>query len=291
MGDAKDAQQLLACDRLNPLYVQTFHESACQQSPVGALWIWGCLLGIACCGMTMIMLRSAILPIRYLDPTAFGAAGRHYDDDLKLTESGGTSDARKIDINATGSESQFYDSRDEYDEYVQSMRQQGIEERRHVTLQQPYLPSDAPSHSESWDRGSYSQEVPTPRSQYDHASGHGISLSSSQMPMTPRESEQDYMLKTPPGKGGNDGQQPPQIPHHVIHRQNGGNAAPAQQQARPNPDQFLPAALPPPAYDPEPTAEWLSFQDDSNRNAFMDDTGSAIGSVADSVPHKDTVIY
>lgn len=69
LGTAQQAESLLACERINLIYVQAVHESLCRNAVNGLTWVIVCLIVISICGMIMIGLRSALLHIKYRDKT------------------------------------------------------------------------------------------------------------------------------------------------------------------------------------------------------------------------------
>mmetsp|Transcript_45499 Transcript_45499/g.67042 ORF Transcript_45499/g.67042 Transcript_45499/m.67042 type:complete len:643 (+) Transcript_45499:127-2055(+) len=75
LESAKQTVNLVSCNRINPLYVQTFHEAICTHSMTGLSWLMACLITISVCGMTMIMLRSSWLHVKHPSSyTAFPSA-------------------------------------------------------------------------------------------------------------------------------------------------------------------------------------------------------------------------
>lgn len=61
LSDSADlAFDLISCESINPIYVNTFHKAACEESASGLSWVFASLLVISICGMTMLTLRSAM---------------------------------------------------------------------------------------------------------------------------------------------------------------------------------------------------------------------------------------
>jgi len=61
LSDSADLTfDLISCRSINPVYVNTFHKAACEESTSGLSWMFASLLVIAVCGMTMLTLRSAV---------------------------------------------------------------------------------------------------------------------------------------------------------------------------------------------------------------------------------------
>eukprot|EP00581_Thalassiosira_minuscula_P015845 CAMPEP_0183717194 /NCGR_PEP_ID=MMETSP0737-20130205/10867_1 /TAXON_ID=385413 /ORGANISM="Thalassiosira miniscula, Strain CCMP1093" /LENGTH=557 /DNA_ID=CAMNT_0025946587 /DNA_START=315 /DNA_END=1988 /DNA_ORIENTATION=- len=58
---------LIQCKNINQLYVNTVHEAGCTYSVDALAWIFASSLVISVAGLIMIMLRSAYLPVEYLD--------------------------------------------------------------------------------------------------------------------------------------------------------------------------------------------------------------------------------
>jgi hypothetical protein len=54
--------ELIKCENLNDLYVDTFHDAGCTYSVDALGWIFAASLVISVCGLIMIMLRSAYYP-------------------------------------------------------------------------------------------------------------------------------------------------------------------------------------------------------------------------------------
>jgi hypothetical protein len=57
---------LVKCENINDLYVNTFHEAGCTYSVDAMAWIFTSSLAISVCGLIMIMLRSAYYPVQHL---------------------------------------------------------------------------------------------------------------------------------------------------------------------------------------------------------------------------------
>ena len=51
---------LISCESINPIYVNTFHKALCAESASGLSWMFASLMVISICGMTMLTLRSAL---------------------------------------------------------------------------------------------------------------------------------------------------------------------------------------------------------------------------------------
>ena len=58
---------LVKCENINKLYVNTLHEAGCTYSVDALAWIFASALVISVCGLIMIMLRSSYYPVEYLD--------------------------------------------------------------------------------------------------------------------------------------------------------------------------------------------------------------------------------
>jgi hypothetical protein len=61
------ARDLVKCENINELYVNTFHQAGCTYSVEAMGWIFASSLVISVCGLIMIMLRSAYYPVQHLD--------------------------------------------------------------------------------------------------------------------------------------------------------------------------------------------------------------------------------
>lgn len=59
--------ELVKCENINQLYVNTVHEAGCTYSVNAMAWIFASALVISVCGLIMIMLRSAYYPVEYLE--------------------------------------------------------------------------------------------------------------------------------------------------------------------------------------------------------------------------------
>ncbi|KAL7538440.1 hypothetical protein ACHAWF_006094 [Thalassiosira exigua] len=58
---------LVKCENINQLYVNTVHEAGCTYSVDALAWIFASSLVISVCGLIMIMLRSAYYPVEQLE--------------------------------------------------------------------------------------------------------------------------------------------------------------------------------------------------------------------------------
>jgi len=58
---------LVKCENINKLYVNTVHEAGCTYSVEAMSWIFASTMVISVCGLVMIMLRSAYYPVEYLE--------------------------------------------------------------------------------------------------------------------------------------------------------------------------------------------------------------------------------
>ena len=58
---------LVKCENVNSLYVNTVHEAGCTYSVDAMAWIFACLLLISVGGLIMITLRAAYYPVEYLE--------------------------------------------------------------------------------------------------------------------------------------------------------------------------------------------------------------------------------
>jgi hypothetical protein len=82
--------ELVKCEKINKLYVETFHNAGCTYSIDALGWIFASSLVISVCGLVMIMLRSAYYPEEQLDlgdawiksPTITEQASDHSLEDL-----------------------------------------------------------------------------------------------------------------------------------------------------------------------------------------------------------------
>jgi hypothetical protein len=59
---------MVKCEDINKLYVNTIHEAGCKYSVNAMAWIFASTLIISVCGLIMIMFRSAYYPAEYLAP-------------------------------------------------------------------------------------------------------------------------------------------------------------------------------------------------------------------------------
>ena len=59
---------LIKCENINSLYVNTIHEAGCTYSVNAMAWIFASTLIISVCGLIMITLRSAYYSVEYLEP-------------------------------------------------------------------------------------------------------------------------------------------------------------------------------------------------------------------------------
>jgi hypothetical protein len=60
---------LVRCENINKLYVNTFHEAGCTYSVDAMAWIFASSLVISVCGLIMIMLRSVYYPAEQIGPS------------------------------------------------------------------------------------------------------------------------------------------------------------------------------------------------------------------------------
>lgn len=82
--------ELVKCENINKLYIQTIHETGCTYSVDAMAWIFASTLIISVCGLIMIMLRSACYPVEYLDlgdswrtkPTQTKSTSQDSDEDI-----------------------------------------------------------------------------------------------------------------------------------------------------------------------------------------------------------------
>ena len=58
---------LIKCENINQLYVNTVHEAGCTYSVDALIWTFASSLVISVCGLIMIMLRASYYPTEYLD--------------------------------------------------------------------------------------------------------------------------------------------------------------------------------------------------------------------------------
>ena len=66
---------LVKCENINKLYVNTFHKAGCSYSVDAMAWIFTSSLVISVCGLIMIMLRSSYYPVEYLGPSSATTGG------------------------------------------------------------------------------------------------------------------------------------------------------------------------------------------------------------------------
>lgn len=105
LDDAHDVLGRLSCESLNKIYVQTFHQATCIQSVNAEVWILASLCGIATCGMIMIMLRSALIPLSHFDPAVDGGppngdglySNKVYNRNINLTASASDTQEQQSD--------------------------------------------------------------------------------------------------------------------------------------------------------------------------------------------------
>lgn len=115
LSAASRGMQLISCESINSLYVNTFHEGTCTYSVTGFTWVFASLLVVSFCGMLMITFRSAVYDVIWLedqdDPaTVQGDGGMHadhragkeqfYDDheeNIERTNTGGTYDDGRME--------------------------------------------------------------------------------------------------------------------------------------------------------------------------------------------------
>jgi hypothetical protein len=62
------SRELVKCETINSLYVNTIHEAGCTYSVNAMAWIFASTLIISVCGLIMIMLRSAYYSVEHLEP-------------------------------------------------------------------------------------------------------------------------------------------------------------------------------------------------------------------------------
>lgn len=83
--------ELVKCENINALYVNTIHVTGCTYSVDAMAWIFASTLIISVCGLIMVMLRSACYPVEYLDlsdswrtkPTQTKSASQDSDEDIE----------------------------------------------------------------------------------------------------------------------------------------------------------------------------------------------------------------
>ena len=66
---------LVKCENINKLYVNTFHEAGCTYSVDAMAWIFISSLVISVCGLIMIMLRSSYYPAEQMGPSSATTGG------------------------------------------------------------------------------------------------------------------------------------------------------------------------------------------------------------------------
>ena len=66
---------LVKCENINKLYVNTFHEAGCTYSVDAMAWIFISSLVISVCGLIMIMLRSSYYPAEQMGPSSAATGG------------------------------------------------------------------------------------------------------------------------------------------------------------------------------------------------------------------------
>ena len=86
--------ELVKCENINKLYVNTLHEAGCTYSVDAMAWIFASALVISVCGLIMIMLRSSYYPVEYLD------ADESWDLGTKPTKSASKDSAESTDPTA-----------------------------------------------------------------------------------------------------------------------------------------------------------------------------------------------
>lgn len=64
---ADQSLDLIKCENINSLYVNTVHEAGCTYGVDAIAWMFACSLVISVCGLTIIMLRSSYYPCEYLE--------------------------------------------------------------------------------------------------------------------------------------------------------------------------------------------------------------------------------
>jgi hypothetical protein len=67
------ALSLAECDRIVPIYTNTFYDGTCDYSVKAVFWVFSCTLIIGFFGMLMIMFRSALKPTIYEEKLLEGA--------------------------------------------------------------------------------------------------------------------------------------------------------------------------------------------------------------------------
>lgn len=87
-ADAKDA---IACDKVNAVFVDLFHDALCDSFPMTLYWIFWTMTVVYALGMMIFLLRGALLPTEYdqvengynnePDPSAPPPQDQNFDDD------------------------------------------------------------------------------------------------------------------------------------------------------------------------------------------------------------------
>jgi hypothetical protein len=66
---------LVKCENINKLYVNTFHKAGCTYSVDAMAWIFTSSLVISVCGLIMVMLRSSYYPAEQMGPSSATTGG------------------------------------------------------------------------------------------------------------------------------------------------------------------------------------------------------------------------
>jgi hypothetical protein len=86
--NARNTIDLMSCDRIVPIYINSVYGATCTYSVKGVTWTWASFLVIAFMGMLMITFRAAYLPdLTFDDTDSISGVGFHKDYDRGLTNS------------------------------------------------------------------------------------------------------------------------------------------------------------------------------------------------------------
>jgi hypothetical protein len=83
--NARQALDLMSCDRIVPIYINSVYGATCTYSVTGVTWTWASFLVIAFMGMLMITFRAAYLPDPTFDTDSISGVGFRKELDHELT--------------------------------------------------------------------------------------------------------------------------------------------------------------------------------------------------------------
>lgn len=83
--NARAALELMSCDRIVPIYINSVYGATCTYSITGVTWTWVSFLVIAFMGMLMITFRAAYLPDPTFDTDSISGVGFRKEYDHELT--------------------------------------------------------------------------------------------------------------------------------------------------------------------------------------------------------------